>query len=347
VTEHDKDSNASGQGSGAKARDAATFDVAEVLSYVARQGRQKSFGWASLDKLELGFNPGELAVVAGRTGHGKSTVLLNVLLNWLQNNPNELFLLFSHEIPPEAVAIKLLSILSRKFGAEGWSYHEIRRWAQQGAVPEAQREEDLVKAFEELRSFQERLVIVYEPDWNATKIAAFAKDLSQKHGGLGGIMVDYLQLVLPPEGQYESQEQEVTAVAKELKRLGVEIAAPVVAAAQIGREAAFITDWIPDGRLEDEKVLRAIAKRRPQLHHLRQGGGEQEADIVIGLLNYRADYVAALEENADDSSFLREVGTSGPVDVSVIKNRYGQLGVASLVLESRVGYIRDPGVFGH
>jgi replicative DNA helicase len=118
-----------------------------------------------------------------------------------------------------------------------------------------------------------------------------------------------------------------------------------MAAAQIGREAAQISDWIPDGTLEDERVLRAIAKRRPQLHHLREGGGEREADLVIGLLSYRADYLAAAEQAGMDKLVI-ETGSAGPFDVGVIKNRYGQLGLATLVLESRTGFIRDAGVFG-
>lgn len=324
----------------------STLDVAEVIARVAHQGSQKRFGWSVLDSLELGFNAGELAVVAGRTGHGKSTVLLNVLLNWMLEDEEQHFILFSHEIPAEAVVIKLLSILTRKRGELGWSYHDIRRWAQQGEVPAGLQRGDIQGAIDQFGHLQRRLSIIYEPDWGVLDIQRRAREIAEAHPRIGGVMIDYLQLVPPPPGRYESQEQEISATAKELKRLGVQLECPLVAAAQIGREAAGISDWIPEGDLEDERVLRAISKRRPQLHHLRQGGGEQEADLVVGLLNYRADFVSALEDSDADQRRIREMGTSGPFDVAVIKNRYGQLGVATLVLESRNGYIRDPGVFG-
>jgi len=89
-----------------------------------------------------------------------------------------------------------------------------------------------------------------------------------------------------------------------------------------------------------------LARRRPQLHDLREGGGEQETDLVLGLLNYRADYLAAGEESGIAPELLRELGAAGPFDLAVIKNRYGHLGLASLVLESRAGHIRNAGVFG-
>jgi replicative DNA helicase len=213
-------------------------------------------------------------------------------------------------------------------------------------VPEGLQQREIEEAIKTLSRWQKRLIIHYQPSWNVLDVEKSARELQGAGRKIGGIFVDYIQLVAPPPGSYESLEHEVTATAKHLKRLGVDLSCPVIAAAQIGREAADIAGWIPEGDIEDERVVRTIAKRRPQLHHLRQGGGEQEADLVVGLLNYRADYIAALEDNEDNRQRLEAVGTSGQFDVAVIKNRYGVLGIAPLVLESHSGYVRDPGVFG-
>ena len=97
-------------------------------------GAGKTCGWKALDHRDVGFFPGELAIVAGRTGHGKTTVILNLLLHWLENYPNDRFILYSYEIPAESVLIKLVSSLTRKIGANGWTYSDIRRWIQTGSI---------------------------------------------------------------------------------------------------------------------------------------------------------------------------------------------------------------------
>ena len=325
-----------------------TFSVSRLVDRIVEHGGQKSFGWQILDRRGLGVNPGDLAVIAGRTGHGKSTVLFNLLLHWLETYPNEMFVLFSYEIPPESVFLKLLSPLICKHGSSEWSYHDIRMWMQQGDdhKPAHGGVDDLKRAMETLKSWEDRLTIVYQPDWTVNELAKYARELTPDSRQIGAVLVDSLQLVGPPPGASDPLEAEVAAVAKNLKRLAVSLECPIVAAAQVSREAARLTDWVPDGTLEDYKVLKAIAKRRPQLHHLRDGGGEQEADLVLGLLNYRADYIAACEEADDDRAVDAQNEDAGPFDVTILKNRHGELGKAPLVFESKMGFIRDPGVFG-
>ena len=79
------------------------FSIEKYLARVRAQGMQKGFGWATLDGLEIGFNPGELAIIAGRTGHGKSTALMNILIYWMETYTDERFVLFSHEPSRQAV----------------------------------------------------------------------------------------------------------------------------------------------------------------------------------------------------------------------------------------------------
>lgn len=108
--------------------------VAALLDRMRSAGSSKTSGWSTLDRRDVGFFPGELTVIAGRTGHGKTTVILNLLLHWLETCPNERFLLYSYEIPGNSVLTKLVSALTRKNGVHGWSYSEIRRWVQTGTI---------------------------------------------------------------------------------------------------------------------------------------------------------------------------------------------------------------------
>ena len=289
-----------------------------------------------------------MAIVAGRTGHGKSAVIYNLLVNWLETNPEDTFLLVSYEIPHESILLRLLSILTRKHGSQGWTYNDIMKCLQGGeeTLSPGLDIRELHTAIEILQSFEDRLKVIYQPDWNLDQLIAYCRDLRARIDRLDGILVDYLQLINPAESTYEDREMEVAIVARKLKRLAVNQNVPLVAAAQITQEAARLLDVIPPGPLEDKYVLEAIAKRRPQLHHLGHGAGEQEADLVLGLLNYQADFFAAREQDSHDPRLYRETGSGGPFEIGAIKNRHGQLGAASLVLEAAAGYIRDPGVFG-
>jgi len=108
--------------------------VTALLERIRASGRGKTCGWTALDQRDVNFHPGELTIIAGRTGHGKTTVILNLLLHWLEKYPEERFILYSYEVPDESVYVKLISALTRKNGVNGWTYSDIRLWLQTGSI---------------------------------------------------------------------------------------------------------------------------------------------------------------------------------------------------------------------
>ena len=81
--------------------------------------------------------------------------------------------------------------------------------------------------------------------------------------------------------------------------------------------------------------MERLRARRPQLHHLREGGSEQEADLVLGLMNYRADY----EQKEDHAGGVPDVTR---LEVGLLKARYGEAGKrAALAFEGRYHLLRD------
>jgi len=161
---------------------------------------------------------------------------------------------------------------------------------------------------------------------------------------VGAVFVDYLQRIPPPAdiGKGRRRDEEVSSVARLCKHLAGDLSIPVVAGAQINREAVKDAAKVPTGLpYEDTKVRTAIQSRRPQIHHLREGGSEQEADLVLGLLNYRADYSET--EDGDERPDARTIPKVTRLEIGSLKNRFGEVGKwAGLALCGRLGLVRDP-----
>ena len=68
-------------------------------------------GWASVDAL-LRIPQGAISIVAGRPGHGKTTLQLNLLLNLIQAYPDRTFYFYSYEEARRNLALKLIMILA-------------------------------------------------------------------------------------------------------------------------------------------------------------------------------------------------------------------------------------------
>jgi replicative DNA helicase len=307
----------------------------------------KVSGWNVLDYHEVLFNPGELAVLAGRTGHCKTSVLVGLLVNWAKaaekEGRDEVLVFYSLEEPEVRIYHRLISLLAVDFGA-GWTVNEVRDF-KRGRRGFGSRvdykwegvEETLNEARETLRKWENRLLVVHRSSWTVEEIEAHARDMAA-HYNVGAVLLDYLQRIpAPVGGRYDRRDIEVSTVARRLKALAVELSAPVVVGAQINREA------VPDKYREKvakaasyEEAKKEIKKARPDLYHIREGGAEQEADLVLGLLNYAADW--RTEEDA-----LRDIPEVTRLEVGTLKSRYGTPGRwNALAFEGRYNFIRDP-----
>lgn len=128
-------------------------------------------------------------------------------------------------------------------------------------------------------------------------------------GGLGIVVVDYLQLLSSPK-EKENRQQEISAFSRNLKMLSKELSCPVIALSQLNRS--------PEMR----------EGKRPQLSDLRESGSiEQDADLVL-LVNRPEVY------NPDDHP--------GEAEIIVAKHRNGKTGSFWLDFEGDFARFRDP-----
>ena len=125
----------------------------------------------------------------------------------------------------------------------------------------------------------------------------------QPNGGLGLIIVDYLQLMRMDESR-TSMVEKVGQISRGLKLLANELDVPVMALSQLSRS----NESRPD--------------KRPILSDLRDSGNiEQDADLVAFL--YREDVYRKPEER------------DGTAEVIVAKHRNGPIGVSHLTFLPR------------
>ena len=323
-----------GRYGGALAQVRADDLAAEPLK--ALMARNPGVDWSAVDDLGVRFQPKELAVLGARTGHGKTSALVNLAHAWLDKKLDGPLVFFSHEEPSELVFCRLVALLTAGETSR-WTFAEVRDYLRSPRSrgdsygwPDAKV---LGRAMDRLRAAEARLHLVHRPGWSVGRISAHARELAGTRG-VGAVFVDYVQRI-PAEAKADRRDIEVSAIGRALKALAVDLSVPVVAGAQINREAipdkyqATIRKALEKGVSE---AVGAMKSARPDLHNLREGGSEQEADLVLGLMNYAADL--RTEADSDHATNLYEVG--------VLKNRYGDVGKwAALAFEGASGLIRD------
>lgn len=266
---------------------AATIDT---ISERAEKGDEMvgvptGFKW--LDTVFQGLQGGQLIILAARPSVGKTALALNIgqHVSGVSEKP---VLHFSLEMPADELLMRMLSASS------GISIQKLRT----GRFPDDQWK-DLYETSNALQSLN--MLINDNSGLNIDEIAAQARHLHNLNGGLGLIVIDYLQLVKGRNVKYGVREQEVSDVTRSLKRLSGELDVPVLACAQLSR----VTERRPD------KV--------PQLTDLRESGAiEQDADIVM--LLHREDDNADIVEGGfiEQSLFLRK-HRNGPLGTLMLR----------------------------
>jgi len=286
------------------------------LSLAAKLKHSKSrrlSGWPLLDEQERFFADGELALVLGRTGHGKTNLLLNLALNWMQAEPDAHLAFYSLEMTERQLADRLMSMRQSKLGpmAGPWG---------------------------------ERVLLSYQPRLDVERLAA---DALRRMGGrkVGGIFVDSLTALMPPpQGRFHGRRDlELAEVCRRLKELAVTLDCPVVAAVPARRDnlaepAVPLRDLLAKGaEMHQPEVEDAIRWRRPRLEHLPENGLDAHADLVLALLNYVSDYFEELDPEHRQVFKARPLA---PIEISALKHRGGALHAVNLDMEMKSGLIR-------
>jgi replicative DNA helicase len=256
-------------------------------------------GWHELDEMLSGggLRPGHLTVIGARPGIGKSLVATmlagrtaagghGVYFGSVEMSADEL----TDRIAAAATGVNLADLANRNLSAEqaeqmGSGLERVRRWP---------------------LTLDDRVQTV-------AHIKRGARNKTREPGGLGLIIVDYLQLLTSPEAGKVSRQEVVSGMSRAMKLLAREHKVPVVLLAQLNREST---------RREN---------KQPAIHDLRESGAvEQDSDEII-----------LLHRDDDDPEL------AGQIQLHLAKNRHGPTGFVRLRWQPYISRITNPSSFGN
>jgi replicative DNA helicase len=225
----------------------------------------KPTGWKFLDKYLGGYNEGDLIVVAGRPGMGKTALALSLMKEFANLGGKGLFL--SLEMPSDQLARRYISLLGN---IDNW---KIRSGSLQGY--------EIDKVIDIANNQTINFWVDDEINAKLAQVKAKAKIHKSKHG-LEVLMIDYLQLMT---GTKDFREQEIAEISRGLKMLAKELKCTVMALAQLSRKS-------------EER-----ADKRPLLSDLRESGAiEQDADVVM--FPFRPAYYQDEKPEIEDAQLI-------------------------------------------
>jgi replicative DNA helicase len=203
-----------------------------------------SSGFKDLDSLLSGFQPGQLILIAGRPGSGKTTLAMNIVESLTLSG--NFCLVFNLEMTKRTLMMKSISSV-------GKIPYDLLKKGQIG-----DHCQNLTSAAAKLKD--SGLYVDDNARLTSMQIVSRARKVAQKTGKkIELIVIDYLQLL---NDKGEGHER-ITKISRAIKIAAKELDCPIIALSQLSR------------------ALEARSDKRPMLADLRESGSlEQDADVV-------------------------------------------------------------------
>ncbi len=232
-------------------------------------------GFRDLDAVTSGFHPGELIIIAGRPGMGKTALCMDMARKAAKaGTPTAIY---SLEMTTDSIVKRMLcaeaGIDSRKLDQGKASSYERNL---------------MTRYISDLCSWP-----IFIDDESKLDIQTLRAKLRRavKEKKIGLAVVDYIQL-MDAKTRTENRQQEITLISRGLKSIAKELQIPLIVASQLSR------------------ATESRDKSKPRLSDLRESGSiEQDADAVM--LIYRPDYY---EKSGEDKTATIDIAKqrSGP-----------------------------------
>jgi replicative DNA helicase len=248
-----------------------------------------------LDSKLSGLQKSDLIILAARPSMGKTSLALDIARQAAINH-NIPVAIFSLEMSAHQLVDRMVAAQSR---VDAWKLRT-------GGL-------HLDSEFEAIRNSLDPLskAPIYVDDQaanNILKMKAVLRRLRNQQGGLGLVIIDYLQLMAPVQSKgSDNVVQQVTEISRSLKQLAKEFEVPVLALSQLSRAVESrggrprLSDLRDSGSIEqDADVVMFIHREANE-----EGGGKkQQAEILIEKHRNGPTGMVKLYFDADKSTFL-------------------------------------------
>lgn len=272
---------------------------AEIVEEIKNKPEALVTGY-ELGKEKLSFQTGGFTIIAAPTGHGKTTMLMNVMLDLAKRYPDKRHWFFSYEEGRAAIAIKTLNAYcnndystNNKRTIESYYKGDPSFFAIGTRLADF---EDKAKRFWGL--VEKGTINIIATDHPADELVKVIREIAYDKTGFIGI--DYIQLLSRTDSsRYASRADELKRICLDLKDIAVEKGLAIVAAGQFNRQV--LAPWLMEAQgLADASDI------------------EKAANKVIGVWNGDKQPKTQVK----DDSFMRERGIKeGTMYLEVLKAR--------------------------
>lgn len=253
-------------------------------------------GFTELDKVTSGWQKSDLIILAARPAMGKTAFSLSMALNIAIHNRRPMAM-FSLEMSNVQLVNRLITniceISSEKLRSGRLAPYE---WGQLD---------------EKIKLLQDApLYLDDTPSLSISELRTKALRLKSEHD-IELIIIDYLQLMNASGWKFNSRQEEISMISRQLKGLAKELDIPIIALSQLNRNV--------EGR-------EGYEGKRPQLSDLRESGSiEQDADIVCMI--HRPEVYKIYEDDHHNDMH-------GVAEIIIAKHRNGGVGDVRLAFHN-------------
>lgn len=259
----------------------------------------------------------QLTIIAGQTGHGKTTLLLQMFLNMAMLHPDKIYYFLTCEMSPASIDRRAMAAYTKIDSHTMAGLLRDRSVTDYLQKPEyantAKLYADIIRMMDE-----GRINVVDACGMTDTMLCQAVRKLANTNRHIGAIFVDYVQCMTHDQrdGKTYNRSEELGKVCESFDALAIQTGIPVIMSAQYNRQ---VTD-------PTQMALVNIGEST----HI-----EQKTNFGIGVWNCSAKIAKTADyKEINDLTGGAITEAQKPIDkmfIEILKNREGEAGLCGLL----------------